>query len=69
MTKLFGAVVGFLSFFKTRPADKAKIDNSVFRLHYDFTVGFFFLATGLLSLNELFGKAILCRGLNDGQKN
>ena len=25
MTKLFGAVVGFLSFFKTRPADKAKV--------------------------------------------
>ena len=25
-----------------------QIDNSVFRLHYDFTVGFFFLATGLL---------------------
>ena len=73
MTKLFGAVVGFLSFFQTRPTDKAKvgrnsifpswlivithffylfcgtqIDNSVFRLHYDFTVGFFFLATGLL---------------------
>jgi len=67
MTKLFGAVVGFLSFFQTRPTDKAKIDNSVFRLHYDFTVGFFFLATGLLSLNDLFGKAILCRGL-EGSK-
>ena len=25
-----------------------QIDNSVFRLHYDFTVGFFFLSTGLL---------------------
>ena len=79
MTKLFGAVVGAISFFKTRPVDKAKvnqnkvridsdfvlllwhfkwrlhgklcltqIDNSVFRLHYDFTVGFFFLATALL---------------------
>jgi len=64
MTKLFGAVVGFLSYFGTRPADKAKIDNSVFRLHYDFTVGFFFLATGLLSLNELVGESILCRGLS-----
>ena len=90
MTKLFGAVVGAISFFKTRPVDKAKvnqnkvridsdfvlllwhfkwrlhgklwltqIDNSVFRLHYDFTVGFFFLATALLRfLFKLRGRLI-----------
>ena len=29
MTKLFGAVVGFLSFFQTRPTDKAKVGGKI----------------------------------------
>ena len=43
MTKLFGAVVGFLSFFKTRPADKAKvIQNSASSIDQHFVTRLYF---------------------------
>ena len=62
MVNVFGTVVGFASFFQSRPQGDIKIDNVAFRLHYDFTTGFFFLATALLSLNDMFGSNIQCRG-------
>ena len=62
MVNIFGTVVGFASFFQSRPRDDIKIDNVAFRLHYDFTTGFFFLATALLSLNDMFGSNIQCHG-------
>ena len=105
MTKLFGAVVGFLSFFQTRPTDKAKVGgkinlsilaNDTFFAEHRSTTAYldstttsqldsfswpqacsgtkafhFCLALissyALVSLNDLFGKAILCRGL-EGSK-
>ena len=33
-------------------------DNVGFRMHYGFTTGFFFLATALLSISDLVGKAL-----------
>eukprot|EP00092_Neocalanus_flemingeri_P081878 GFUD01102374.1.p2 GENE.GFUD01102374.1~~GFUD01102374.1.p2 ORF type:complete len:108 (+),score=28.99 GFUD01102374.1:70-393(+) len=67
MVNIFGTVVGFASFFQSRPQGNIKIDNVAFRLHYDFTTGFFFLATALLSLNELFGSNIQCKGYDNGK--
>ena len=64
MVNLFGTFVGFLSFFKSRDQGTAVIDNPIFRLHYDFTAGFFFLSTALLGLNDLFGKQIQCRDVH-----
>ena len=66
MVNIFGTVVGFASFFQSRPTERIKIDNVAFRLHYDFTSGFLFLATALLSLNDMFGKNIQCRGYDKG---
>ena len=62
MVNIFGTVIGFASFFQSRPQGDIKIDNVAFRLHYDFTTGFFFLATALLSLSEMFGNNIQCKG-------
>ena len=105
MTKLFGAVVGFLSFFQTRPTDKAKVGRKsiapsqlmtpFFAEHRSTTAYLDSTTTSQLdsfswpqacsgtkafnfclalidscafvSLNDLFGKAILCRGL-EGSK-
>jgi len=64
MVNIFGTVVGFASFFQSRPQGDIKIDNVAFRLHYDFTSGFFFLATALLSLNDMFGSNIQCKDVN-----
>ena len=66
MVNLFGTVVGFIGFFKSREQGTAIIDNPPFRLHYDFTAGFFFLATALLSLNDMFGNQIQCKGYSGG---
>ena len=38
MTKLFGAVVGAISFFKTRPVDKAKVNQNKIRIDSDFVL-------------------------------
>ena len=68
MVNVFGTALGFVGFFQSRPQGNIKIDNVHFRLHYDFTTGFFFLATALLSLNEMFGDNIQCKGYNsEGQ--
>lgn len=63
---LFGVITGFTAFFGTRERGRIKTSNAAFRLHYGFTSGIFFLATAILSLNELFGKAIVCQGNNGG---
>ena len=68
MVNIFGTVVGFASFFQSRPKNDIKIDNVAFRLHYDFTTGFFFLATALLSLNDMFGSNIQCHGYDGSGK-
>jgi len=64
--KLFGVISGFIGFFKSREQGSAVIDNPAFRLHYDFTAGFFFLSTALLSLNDIFGSPIQCKGYHGG---
>ena len=38
MTKLFGAVVGAISFFKTRPVDKAKVIKNKIRIDSNFVL-------------------------------
>ena len=68
MVNLFGTVVGFISFFQSREQGTAIIDNPPFRLHYDFTAGFFFLSTALLSLNDMFGSNIQCQGYDQSGK-
>ena len=68
MVNIFGTVVGFASFFKSRPRGQITTDNVAFRLHYDFTTGFFFLATALLGLNDMFGNNIQCRGYDTSGK-
>ena len=68
MVNLFGTVVGLVGFFKSREQGSAIIDNPPFRLHYDFTAGFFFLSTALLSLNDMFGEQIQCQGYDSGGK-
>lgn len=65
--KLFGVISGFIGFFKSREQGAAIIDNSAFRLHYDFTAGFLFLSTALLSLNDMFGSQIQCKGYEKGK--
>jgi len=67
MVNLFGTMVGFLGFFQSRDQGLVNIDNPPFRLHYDFTTGFFFLSTALLSLNDMFGKNIQCMGYKNGK--
>lgn len=62
MVNIFGTVVGVTAFLHSRKdPNTATIDDFAFRLHYEVTAGFFFLATSLLSLNDLFGKAIQCQ--------
>ena len=68
MVNLFGTVVGFIGFFKSRDQGRATIDNPLFRLHYHFTAGFFFLSTALLSMNDMFGSQIQCKGYSGGGK-
>ena len=60
MVNFFTTIIGVAAFFQSRPTDHAKIDNSAFRLHYDYTTGIMFLSTTLLGLSEFWGKAIMC---------
>jgi len=68
MVNIFGTVVGVTAFLHSRKdPNTATIDDFAFRLHYEVTAGFFFLATSLLSLNDLFGKAIQCQTYENGK--
>ena len=58
---------GFLSNFRgLAKKEEVAIDNSVFRLHYRYTVFLLVLCSGLLTATQFFGSPITChmRGEN-----
>ncbi|XP_077291282.1 innexin 3 [Arctopsyche grandis] len=62
---VFGMVSAVAGFVKVRfLADKAVIDNMVFRMHYRITCAILFLCCILVTANNLIGDPISC--INDG---
>lgn len=58
---LAGLLTSSIGYFKLRGLiDKAVVDNAVFRLHYRFTCGLFFVGCALVSSMYLFGQPINC---------
>lgn len=60
-TSLLKLLSGFTSYFRlSKRQNDAVVDNGVFRLHYRFTSGFFFVYCALLSAIDVRGNSMQC---------
>ena len=60
-TSLLKLLSGFTSYFRlSKRKNDAVVDNGVFRLHYRFTSGFFFVYCALLSAIDVRGNSMQC---------
>lgn len=65
-TSLLKLLSGFTSYFRlSKRQNDAVVDNSVFRLHYRFTSGFFFVYCALLSAIDVRGNPMQCMILSN----